>query len=74
MVYRYKLKVQELLKRLKLVEPASVPRGDYITPELKYICNLASEQGAKRACEQVVDQTKTFKINDEVWVLNPDKT
>ena len=23
--------------------------------------------------QQVVDQTKTFKINDEVWALNPDK-
>ena len=47
--------------------------GEDITPELKNICNLAAEQGAKRACEQVVDQTKTFKINDEAWALNPDK-
>ena len=42
--------------------------GEDITPELKNICNLASEQGAKRACEQVVDQTETSKINDEVWL------
>ena len=48
--------------------------GDDITPELKNICNLAAEQGAKRACEQVVDQTKTFEISDEFWALNPDKT
>ena len=73
MVYGYKPEIQELSKRLKLVGPAGVPIGDDITPELKNICNLAAEQGAKRACEQVVDQTKTFKINDEVWALNPDK-
>ena len=47
--------------------------GNDITPELKNIRDLAAEQGAKRAREQVVDQTKTFEINDEVWALNPDK-
>ena len=39
----------------------------------KNICNLASEQGAKRAYEQVIDQTKTLEINDEVWALELDK-
>ena len=73
MVYGYKPEIQELLKRLKLVKPAGVPMGDDITPELKNIRDLAAEQGAKHACEQVVDQTKTFKINDEVWALNLDK-
>ena len=47
--------------------------GEDITLELKNICNLAAEQGAKCACEQLVDQPETFKINDEVWALNPDK-
>ena len=41
---------------------------------LKYIRRLSSEQGAKRACEQVVYQTEMFKINDEFWALNPDKS
>ena len=72
MVYGYKPEIQELPKRLKLVEPAGVPMDDDITPELKNIRDLAAEQGAKRARKQVVDQTKTFKINDEVWALNPD--
>ena len=56
-----------------LVEPAGVPMGKDITPESKNICDLAAEQGAKRAREQVVDQTETFKIIDEVWALNSDK-
>ena len=55
MVYRYKPEIQELPKRLKLVELAGVPMGEDITSELKSICNLAAEQGAKRACEQVVN-------------------
>ena len=54
MVYGYKLEIQELPKRLKLVKPAGVPMGEKITPELKNICNHA-EQEAKCACEQVVD-------------------
>ncbi len=62
MVYGYKPEIQKLPKRLKLAEPADVPMGDDITPELKNICNLAAEQGAKRACEQVVDQPKRLKL------------
>ena len=73
MVYRYKPEIQELPKRLKLVDLDGVPMGHDITPELKSICNLATEQGAKRAHEQVVDQIKTFKINNEVWAINSDK-
>ncbi len=30
-------------------------------------------KGAKYACEQAVDQSETFEINDEVYALNPDK-
>ena len=73
LVYRYKPEIKELLKRLKLNETASVPIVDGIPPELKNICDLASRQGAKCACEQVVDQTETFELKDEVWALNPDK-
>ena len=47
--------------RLKSVEPVGIPMGDDISSELN-ICNLASEQGAKRACEQVVDQIKQSKL------------
>ena len=47
--------------------------GDNFTPELKNIRGLAFEQGAKRACEQVVNQTEMLNINDEFWALNPDK-
>ena len=73
MVYGYKPDIQELSNSLQLVEPDDVPRGDDITPELKNICNLASEQGAKRVCEQVIKRTDLFEINNEVWALNADK-
>ena len=58
---------------MQLFEPDDVPRGDDISSELKNIRDLASEQGAKRVCEQVIKQTDLFKINNEVWALNPDK-
>ena len=67
MVYGYKPDIQDLPKGLRLVEPDDVPRGDDISSELKNNCNLASEQGAKRVCEQVIEQTDLFKINNEVW-------
>ena len=73
MVYRYKPDIQDLPKGLWLVEPDDVPRGDVISSELKNICDLASEQGAKRVCEQVIKRTDLFEINNEVWALNPDK-
>ena len=73
MVYGYKTDIQDLPKGLRSVESDDVPRGNNIAPELKNICNLASDQGAKSTCEQVVEQTDTFEINDEVWALNPDK-
>ena len=47
--------------------------GDNITSKTKNMYCLASEQKAKRACKQLVDQTETFKIYDEVWALNPNK-
>ena len=73
MVYRYKPDIIDLPKGLQLVEPDDVPRGDDISPELKNICNLASKQGAKCVCEQVIEHTDLFEINNEVWALNPDK-
>ena len=73
MVYGYKPDIQDLHKGLQLVEPDDVPRGNGISPKLKNICNLASEQGAKRVCEQVIKQTDLFEINNEVWALNPEK-
>ena len=73
MVYGYKPGIQDLPKDLRLVVPDDVPRGNDISPELRNICNLASEQGAKRICEQVIKRTDLFKINNEVWALNPDK-
>ena len=73
MVYGYKPDILDLLKGLRLVEPDDVPRGNDISPELKNVCNLASEQGTKRVCEQVIKQTDLFKINNEVWAINPDK-
>ena len=73
MVYGYKPDIQDLPKGLRLVKPDDVPRGDDISSELKNICNLASEQGARRVCEQVIERTDLFEINNEVWALNPDK-
>lgn len=73
MVYRYKPNIQELTNDLRLVEPDDVPAGNDIIPELKNICNLASEKRAKRVCEQAFKQTDTFKINDGVLALNQDK-
>ena len=73
MVYGYKTDIQDLPNGLRLVEPDDVPRGDHISSELKNICNLASKQGAKRVCEQVIDQTDLFEINNEFCTLNPDK-
>ena len=60
MVYKYKPDIQQLSNGLRLVELDDVSRGNDITPELKNICNLASEQGAKRVCEKVIEQTDLF--------------
>ena len=50
MLHEYKPEIQKLPKRLKLAKPIGVPMGDNISPELKNICGLGSEQGAKLAC------------------------
>ena len=70
MVYGNQLEIQEKPRGLKLVEPTDVLLGESISPELKLICNKASEQGSKRACEQAILQTEQYKINNEVWALN----
>ena len=62
MVYGYKPDIQDLPKGLRLVEPDDVPKGNDISFELKIICNLASEQRAKRVCKQVIKRTDLFEI------------
>ena len=62
MVYGYKPEIQDLSNGLRLVEPDDVPRGNDISPELKDICNIASEQGAKRVCEQVINGKTCLRL------------